>query len=501
MSIPVAGGRRLSSFVVLAALYLAGVASLWLAGRFAHALLFEQAEQRVAIWASGATPFDVDFSDPEAVIAAGSEGIDDAGVGPDGLALQSKGKPIALALRLPVGGLMKSRLASVTLSGEASTPANWQLIGFSPTARDMATLASGRFGATAVSATSSLVAADWPIGAMQLRLEAPDGTEVRLLSLRFKPDFPPNTEARCGYQESTDRLIRCEDGVVRMTAFPGAHLGDTFRRIDAGYELSPGMAVEPARSQSAFANLTTEAMRGWLRLVRSDTGTALIYAAVVLLSLLAVLLARRDRNRASRFGIAALPLLLAAFLLPASGLPDNTERPALFAVFGFWVAAAVWLGSRIQGTRSETIRWIGDRRAWRAALWFTLAGGGLLLLLSDGTWHPPAFDAALRYLPWVALQQWLLQRLIRPAAESWTHERIAVISLGALCFALLHFPNQWLMLLSGIGAAGWVWLGQRHRALLPLILSHWLLGLAALTLLSPTLLRNAEIGSRFLLQR
>ncbi|MEZ5465585.1 MAG: type II CAAX endopeptidase family protein [Lysobacteraceae bacterium] len=460
-----------------------------------HALLFEQADERVAIWASGATPFDVDFGSSEAVILEGSEGVHRSAFGSEGLALQSSGEPIALALRLPRGGLMQSRLVSVSLSSEASEPVSWQLIGFSPLAQQMGTIASGSLDTDSHS-SSELHEPDWSVMALQLRLEAPAGTSIRLKSLRFSPDFVTNPELRCYYGREPYGWAGCSSGNVRLVDYPEDSLGETLSRNDNSHELFPGAAIEPAESGNDAANAATGAMRGWLRAARSDTGLTLIYGAIVLFSLLAVVICRRGMATSRNFGTASLLLLLGAMLLPAGGLPDDTFRPGLLAVFGGWLLAAIWLGSR-----STSLDWLGNAAAWRAAALLTFAGFCLLVLLSSGHRQPPELNAALRYLPWVALQQWLLQRLIRPMAESWTNDRVVAISGSALCFGLLHFPNPALMLFSALGAAGWCWLAQRHRTLLPLILSHWFLGLAALTFLSPTLLRNAEIGSRFLMPR
>lgn len=472
------------------------MASLWLAGRFVHALLFAQADERVAIWASGATPFDVDFSNSDALIQAGSTGIDNAVRDAEGLSLSSSGEPIALALRLPRGGLMQSRLASVTLDGKASAPVAWQLIGFSPAAQHMATIASGRLEPGSNPSASEIDATDWPIRALQLRLESDDNASLSLSSLRFAPDFQPEWKHRCPYAEAVSANHTQPLCGVRV-ALPGSDgVSDLLLHVDESEIQLPGLAIEPAWPSGRLEKAVHGAMTVWLRFTRGEAGTLAIYGMVISLSMLALVLAVRAPGTSHRFSVAALLLIIAALILPASGLPDDIARPSLVAVFGLWAASAILLGSR-----SRPLHWIGDIGAWRSALFFTLAGCGLLLLLDDSVWHSQTFNAALRYLPWVALQQWLLQRLIRPMAESWTNDRVVAISGSALCFGLLHFPNPALMLFSALAAAGWCWLAQRHRALLPLILSHWLLGLAALTLLSPTLLRNAEIGSRFLLQR
>ena len=74
----------------------------------------------------------------------------------------------------------------------------------------------------------------------------------------------------------------------------------------------------------------------------------------------------------------------------------------------------------------------------------------------------------------------------------------AALAAGA-GFGLLHLPNLSLMRATFVGGTAWAWLGQKHRALLPLAASHVVLGLAWLWLAPTWLLRSAEIGGRFLM--
>jgi membrane protease YdiL (CAAX protease family) len=66
-------------------------------------------------------------------------------------------------------------------------------------------------------------------------------------------------------------------------------------------------------------------------------------------------------------------------------------------------------------------------------------------------------------------------------------------------FALLHMPNFSLMLATLFAGSVWAWQGYRHRALLPLIATHALLGWLLVLATPAWLLRSAEIGGRFLM--
>ena len=76
--------------------------------------------------------------------------------------------------------------------------------------------------------------------------------------------------------------------------------------------------------------------------------------------------------------------------------------------------------------------------------------------------------------------------------------RAAALACGLL-FALMHAPNFALMLFTLAGGSIWAWLGQRHRALLPLAASHAVLGVWLMHVAPSWLLRSAEVGGRFLM--
>ena len=72
-------------------------------------------------------------------------------------------------------------------------------------------------------------------------------------------------------------------------------------------------------------------------------------------------------------------------------------------------------------------------------------------------------------------------------------------TLTAGLFAIAHAPNFALMLLSMLAAWWWLGLFQRRRAWLPILVSHYLLGLLAISCLPSEILYSAEVGLRYFL--
>lgn len=83
--------------------------------------------------------------------------------------------------------------------------------------------------------------------------------------------------------------------------------------------------------------------------------------------------------------------------------------------------------------------------------------------------------ALLVYFPWALVQQVLLQFYLLGRLRTLWPARIAVLATG-LSFALVHLPDVWVT--AGTATAGiwWAALYLRYRVLIPLALSHAVLG-------------------------
>jgi len=131
----------------------------------------------------------------------------------------------------------------------------------------------------------------------------------------------------------------------------------------------------------------------------------------------------------------------------------------------------------------------GARGAWKAAFAFTsvalvvLAGAAVVVARTGGTpaierfsnWHMLA--AAALYFPWALLQQYIFQfywfgrwlRLVPVAAA---------VVITALAFAAVHFPRWPVMAVTVVAGGVWALIYYRWRSLVPLAVSHALLGTA-----------------------
>jgi membrane protease YdiL (CAAX protease family) len=157
------------------------------------------------------------------------------------------------------------------------------------------------------------------------------------------------------------------------------------------------------------------------------------------------------------------------------------------------VAVALIVGSAARSRRIWTLaRSVdprGARGAWQAALGFTalalavLAAAAVLVArasgvsLADrfGNWHMLA--AAPLYFGWALLQQYIFQfywlgRWLQ-LVPAW-----AAVAVTALAFSAVHYPRWPVMAVTLVACTVWSLVYLRWRTLLPLVISHGLLGTA-----------------------
>ena len=92
-----------------------------------------------------------------------------------------------------------------------------------------------------------------------------------------------------------------------------------------------------------------------------------------------------------------------------------------------------------------------------------------------GNWHMLA--AAALYFPWALLQQYIFQFYWFGRWLQLVPAPVAV-ALTAVAFAAVHFPRWPVMAVTLVAGAVWALIYLRWRRLLPLALSHALLGTA-----------------------
>jgi len=114
-------------------------------------------------------------------------------------------------------------------------------------------------------------------------------------------------------------------------------------------------------------------------------------------------------------------------------------------------------------------------------------------------WHPErpiAGQLALGFA-WGFVQQYVLQSFINRRAQIVWQHGVRSVLLTAVIFALLHFPNPWLMLITFIGGLVWAFVYQRAPNLFALALSHSLMTWVLVSTLPTSALNHLRIGFKY----
>lgn len=98
---------------------------------------------------------------------------------------------------------------------------------------------------------------------------------------------------------------------------------------------------------------------------------------------------------------------------------------------------------------------------------------------------------------WGLFQQYVLQGFFNRRAQIvWGPGAWSVV-LTALIFAVLHFPNPWLMLITFIGGLVWASIYQRTPNLIALALSHSIMTWVLVSTLPISALNHLRIGFKY----
>ncbi|MCP5474596.1 MAG: hypothetical protein R3F18_02660 [Lysobacterales bacterium] len=160
-----------------------------------------------------------------------------------------------------------------------------------------------------------------------------------------------------------------------------------------------------------------------------------------------------------------------------------------------WLTAALLF--QLSGLHLRGSSFLGARAAWKAAIPMLLFAAATLLLVAALTahWQKPGLQRIVGYLPFVLLQQALLLGFIWPRLVALAPSQAPVVA--ACLFGLAHAPNFSLMCLTLLGAWWWTRHFRQHHSWLPILLTHYLLGLLLISCLPPDWLYSAETGLRY----
>ncbi|MGE4070226.1 MAG: hypothetical protein AB7E72_03560 [Lysobacterales bacterium] len=254
-------------------------------------------------------------------------------------------------------------------------------------------------------------------------------------------------------------------------------LRDQFRRIDAETLFWPAWRGPPGNPAA-----TTPPRLGW------SPGWALVFGY----ALLALWLRWQSLTQGKAPSLLELAVGLTPVLALNLGLGLGEEAPPDSRT---WLATALLF--QLSGLRLRGSSFLGTRAAWKAAVSVLSAAAAILLVIAAATahWQAPGLQRVVGYLPFVLLQQALLLGFVWPRLASSTPT--SAPWLAACLFGLAHAPNFALMCLTLLAAWWWTRHYRQHRSWLPILLTHYLLGLLLISCLPPDCLYSAETGLRF----
>ncbi|MBK8068008.1 MAG: hypothetical protein IPK27_10375 [Rhodanobacteraceae bacterium] len=329
------------------------------------------------------------------------------------------------------------------------------------------------------------------VGEFRLYLSGAPGLEVALDHLRFLEAPSGRPTAAIEWVDTGTAQQMLDGGGIDRPARLGVlldvgsatperslELRERLRALDAEVLFWPAWRGVPDAGSTASAQVPDGWSPGWISVA--------VYAGLAL--------AWRLRRRTHRRGDAAIELLLghAPLLALTLGL-GLAEQPSPTALT--WLSVA--LAFQLSGLRVGGSQWAGTAAAWRAVAGYSLPAALALLLIAGGLghWQAPGLERVTLYIPFVLLQQALLLGFLLPQSRRLAGAHGA--TLATALFALAHAPNFTLMCLTWLIGGRWIASYHRHRSWLPILASHYVLGLLAITCLPLGWLHSAEAGLRF----
>lgn len=178
------------------------------------------------------------------------------------------------------------------------------------------------------------------------------------------------------------------------------------------------------------------------------------------------------------------------------------NTPDWFRFSFFWLVCVgfpigcIWKNQKVFPELSLDWNWF--TQGLREIFWFTLSATVLLVVISlesEGfNYDGQLFTRVPEYCFWSFLQQIGLQTFLTYRIQKIFKNPIIVSATCATLFALLHWPNIALVLLSWSGGFFWSYSFQRTPNLYALSLSHGWLAVTSFYCLPPQWLHGLRIG-------
>jgi len=484
--------RALAHATAAALVALALAAALALLGNaLTRAGVAHQGEQVWADWRAARSPWRWALRQPHDVIASRAFGPGRVSAGTDALTVAFAGGTLQLGLRLArPASLRQAPLLALHLTRSQALPLS--IIVRRTLTAPACVAAAGRLPATAATLRIDLAALHWrcadepavmPTRAAMLRLQiaGPAGARIALRGAALLPTASVVLTAPVPW--SAWRAAAPAMGTVPVVWLPARFSSRLLAQRDALWRRDPAAVALPA-GVPPHAPAATTMPWDWI---------------AIALCVLLMLLVRPDPRRLAHHRqlwlaqalAAMLPVLLVAFGIGDSQTPDLRSGMLIALALGY----ALLLTLR-EDPALRPWHWLGLRRAAWLPLLPVVPAAILWLLQARHALQPADFA---RYLPWAALQQFLLLVLVARRLDAALGRRTAAVLAAATLFALAHAPNTALMLLAFAAGLWWAWCFLRDGALLPVVLAHALCGALLQASTSDSgWLRSLAIGARYL---
>jgi hypothetical protein len=503
------GWRNLGSWCAAAGLAFLLIWGLrWLAHAQLDAFLTQKAQMRLELISHGSTPYRWTLRSSDDLIAGRVFGVDKFDFDAQGLRLLAGADAFEIGFPLNNEIIDLRRFTRLRLRVLAQAPLERCELVLRPAVLDaemktpLALMARGENEEIPLAAlawfddSGANVAPPTRAASLRLRVLAPVGTAFHLDALAFLPD-PKLSEAGllarslAGATHASPGLadlpVPASATTLPIVDFSSAVSNEAaLAYFDRLRQHEPAALLVPQPGMDALQATSSPPKPAW-----SESTTRWIVAMILGTALLALRLfpPRRPRLRT----MLELTAVLAPALVVVIGgwLGDNLDAPLATALV--FIAAFAFCLPRVQPWG-----WIGNWRTWLLPGLAVIAALLLAGILGD---HLKLRGATVlfRYLAWTAMQQYLVCVVVT--------DRCRVLGLGdrwtvvfaAAVFALLHTPNETLMLATFGGGLLWVTAWRRDRRLLPIVFSHALSAVIVFSTLPVDVLRSAEVSLRFLL--